>query len=158
MLRSLAFNGSAPRVLSRMSRSGVPYAGILLTGTIYLIGVALNAALPHDAFEIVTEFSALGVIGMRSVIMIAHLSMTRAADEGRITRPEFRLPGAPYTNYLNLAFLLVVLVMTWFNGSTGEIVICGIPLIVLALVAGWFAARRNVQPIKEQGFARTPTS
>ncbi len=158
VLRSLAFNGSAPRVLSRMSRSGVPYAGILLTGTIYLIGVALNAALPHDAFEIVTEFSALGVIGMWSMIMIAHLAMKRAADEGRITRPEFRLPGAPYTNYLTLAFLLVVLVMTWFNGSTGEIVISGIPLIVLALVAGWFAARRNVQHIKEHGFARTPTS
>ncbi|MFC4947450.1 amino acid permease [Pseudonocardia sp. GCM10023141] len=152
VLRSLAFNGSAPRILSRMSRSGVPYTGILLTASIYLIGVALNAFLPHDAFEIVTELSAVGIIGMWSMIMIAHLAMKKAADAGRITRPAFRLPGAPYTNYITLGFLLVVLAMTWFNGSTGKIVIYCIPLIVVALVVGWFLTRGNVERIKQHGF------
>jgi L-asparagine permease len=155
VLRSLAFNGSAPRVLSRMSKSGVPYAGILLTATIYLIGVVLNLFLPHDAFEIVTELSAVGIIGMWSMIMIAHLAMQRAVDRGDIVRPDFRLPGAPYTNYVTLVFLFIVLVMTWFNGSTGKIVVYCIPLIVAALVIGWFAARGNVERIRHHGFSKT---
>ncbi len=153
VLRSLAFNGSAPMFLGRMSTHGVPYAGVLLTGFIYLVGVFLNLLLPHEAFEITTEFSAVGIIGMWSMIMIAHLAMLRAAKRGFVERPAFRLPGAPFTNYLTLGFLLVVLAMTWFNGETGKIVVSGIPVIVVLLVVGWFAARKRVHEIRKHGAA-----
>jgi L-asparagine permease len=151
VLRSLAFNGSAPMVLGKMSRHGVPYAGVLLTGVIYLIGVFLNLLLPHEAFEITTELSAVGIIGMWSMIMIAHLAMYRATKAGRIPRPAFQLPWAPYSNYLTLAFLFIVLVMTWFNGETGKIVVMCIPGIVVLLVAGWYAARKRVHEIRKMG-------
>jgi L-asparagine permease len=153
VLRSLAFNGSAPMVLGRMSRHGVPYAGVLLTGFIYLVGVFLNLLLPKEAFEITTELSAVGIIGMWSMIMIAHLAMLRASKAGLMQRPAFRLPGAPYTNYVTLAFLITVLVMTWFNGETGKIVVSGIPVIVALLVIGWFAARKRVYEIRKHGAA-----
>nr|WP_279581285.1 hypothetical protein [Fodinicola feengrottensis] len=90
------------------------------------------------------------------MIMISHLAMQRAVADGRIVRQEFRLPGAPYTNYITLAFLALVLAMTWFNGSTGKIVIYCIPLIVVALIVGWYAARGNVARIKEHGFGKLP--
>ncbi|WP_037076100.1 amino acid permease [Pseudonocardia spinosispora] len=151
VLRSLAFNGSAPMFLSKMSKSGVPYAGVLLTGVIYLIGVFLNLILPHDAFEVTTELSAVGIIGMWSMIMVAHLAMLRAANAGLVERPAFRLPGAPYTNYVTLVFLVFVLAMTWFNGHTGKIVVGCIPLIAIALVVGWFCARGGVDRIRRQG-------
>ena len=153
VLRSLAFNGSAPRVLGKMSRHGVPYAGVLLTGTIYLIGVFLNLKLPHDAFEITTEFSAVGIIGMWSMIMISHLAFFKATKAGVLPRPAFRLPGAPYTNYVTVVFLIFVLAMTWFNGYTGKIVIAGIPVIVVVLVIGWFSCRGAVARIRQQGAA-----
>lgn len=148
VLRSLAFNGSAPRALGKMSRHGVPYAGVLLTGFIYLVGVFLNLALPHEAFEITTEFSAVGIIGMWTMIMVAHLAMYKASQRGLIARPTFRLPGAPYTNYITIAFLIFVLAMTWFNGETGRIVVMGIPAIIILLVLGWIGgARRAVERI-----------
>jgi L-asparagine permease len=151
VLRSLAFNGSAPMALGKMSRHGVPYAGVLLTAFIYLVGVILNGLLPHEAFEITTEFSAVGIIGMWSMIMIAHLAMHRAIRLGLIDRPAFRLPGAPYTNYLTLAFLIFVLAMTWFNGQTGRIVVSGIPVIVILLVVGWlFGARKKVEQLRRR--------
>lgn len=157
VLRSLAFNGSAPSFLSRMSRSGVPYAGVLLTAFIYLLGVILNLFVPKDAFDIALELSAVGIIGMWSMIMISHLYMVKASKAGLIERPQFRLPGAPYTNYLTVAFLLFVLAMTWQTGGhdgglpTGKIVVGCIPLILLALVVGWFAVRKRVLEIKRQG-------
>jgi len=156
VLRSLAFNGSAPRVLGKMSKHGVPFAGVLLTGFIYLVGVFLNLVLPKEAFEITTELSAVGIIGMWSMIMIAHLAMHKATKLGMIARPEFRLPGAPYTNYLTLAFLLIVLAMTWFNGETGRIVVMCIPIIVVLLVVGWLGgARRAVARIHHHKRAQT---
>ncbi|HEY2206484.1 MAG TPA: amino acid permease [Pseudonocardia sp.] len=154
VLRSLAFNGSAPGFLSRMSSHGVPYAGVLLTGVIYLFGVFLNLVLPHDAFELTTEFSAVGIIGMWSMIMIAHYAMWKASNRGLMSRPEFRLPGAPYTNAVTLAFLLFVLVMTWFNGETGRIVVIGIVPIAALLVIGWYLVRGNVDRIRHQGFGQ----
>lgn len=155
LLPSFIYQAGESPFVTLLAKIGVPYAGILLTATIYLIGVVLNLFLPHDAFEIVTELSAVGIIGMWSMIMIAHLAMQRAVERGDIVRPDFRMPGAPYTNYVTLAFLFVVLVMTWFNGSTGKIVIYCIPLIVAALVIGWFAARGNVERIRHHGFSKT---
>ena len=128
---------------------------MLLTGFIYLIGVFLNLLLPKEAFEITTELSAVGIIGMWSMIMIAHLAMRRAMDTGRIDRVPFRLPGAPYTNYLTLGFLAIVLVMTWFNGETGRIVVMCIPAVIIALIAGWYAALHRVEQIRHHGAAHS---
>ncbi|GAA5151707.1 amino acid permease [Pseudonocardia eucalypti] len=151
VLRSLAFNGSAPNFLGRMSKHGVPYAGVLLTGLLYLAGVFLNLLLPHEAFEVTTELSAVGIIGMWSMIMVAHWAFWRASKAGRVRRPAFRLPFAPYTNIATLAFLGLVLVMTWFNGETGKIVVMCIPAIAVLLVIGWFGARKRVADIRRHG-------
>jgi L-asparagine permease len=154
VLRSLAFNGSAPRFLSKMSRHGVPYAGVLLTGIIYLAGVYLNATLPGDAFEFTTGLSAVGIIGMWSMIMVAHWAMWRATQRGLVERPEFRMPGAPYSNYLTVAFLLFVLVMTYWNGKTGPWIIeYGLPAIIVLLIGGWFLVRKQVAQVRNTGVA-----
>jgi L-asparagine permease len=49
ILRSMSMNGSAPAAASRMSRTGVPYVGILATGAIALVGVGLDAVVPDKA-------------------------------------------------------------------------------------------------------------
>jgi L-asparagine permease len=150
ILRSLATAGSAPRFTAVMSRNGVPYGGVLLTTAIYALGVVLNYVLPSDAFEIALNFSAVGIIGMWSMIMISHLAMTRKAKRGELQRPAFRLPGAPVTNYVTLAFLLLVLALSYFDVPAGRAVIYGLPGIVLLLVIGWFAVRGRVRRIAEE--------
>lgn len=147
ILRSLAMAGSGPRFTARISASGVPYGGVLLTACVYVLGVVLNLIVPSSAFEIALEFSAVGIIGMWSMIMIAHLAMQHRVRRGELDRPAYRLPGAPFTNYLTLGFLLFVLVLSWFNGETGHIVIYGLPVIAAMLVAGWFAVRRRVRAV-----------
>ncbi|WP_346055946.1 amino acid permease [Amycolatopsis dongchuanensis] len=147
ILRSLAVAGSAPKFTARMSRSGVPYGGVLLTAVVYALGVVLNLVVPESAFEVALEFSALGIIGMWSMIVICHLALTRKAKRGELERPSYRLPGAPYTNYVTLGFLLLVLAMSWFNGATGRILIYSLPVLALVLVGGWFGVRRRVRQL-----------
>ena len=150
ILKSLSAAGSAPKFLGRMSRSGVPYGGVLLTASIYLIGIVLNIFVPSDAFEIALEFSAVGIIGMWSMIMVAHLAMQRRVRRGEMQRPGFKLPGAPYTNYLTLAFLAVVLVMSYFNGLPGKIVVFSLPGLALLFIGGWLLVRGRVLRIARE--------
>ncbi|AHH95428.1 amino acid permease [Kutzneria viridogrisea] len=151
ILRSLSVAGSAPKFTALMSRNGVPYGGVLLTAAIYALGVVLNLVLPHDAFEIALNFSALGILSMWSMIMICNLALQRKAKRGEVQRPAYRLPGAPFTNYVTLGFLVLVLALSYFDEPAGRIMIFSIPGIVLLLVLGWFLVRRRVRELAASG-------
>jgi L-asparagine permease len=137
-------NGSAPLFTMRMSRNGVPYGGILLTSCITLLGVGLNAVVPQQAFEIVLNVSALGIIGGWGTIILCQMKLHRWARAGRIERPSFRLFGAPFTAWLTLAFLLFVLVTMAFT-PTGRWVLASLVIIIPLLIIGWFAFRTRIQ-------------
>ncbi|SQI92040.1 L-asparagine permease [Klebsiella oxytoca] len=49
----MSMGGSAPKFMSKMSRHHVPYAGILATLGVYVVGVFLNYLVPSQVFEIV---------------------------------------------------------------------------------------------------------
>lgn len=148
ILRSMSVNGSAPAFTAAMSRNGVPYGGILLTAVITLAGVGINALWPSQAFEIVLEVSALGIIGGWATIILCQLKLVKWAKEGRLERPSFRLFGAPYTSYLTLAFLAFVLVTMGFS-ETGRWVLASLIVLIPALIIGWFAARGKIQAAVE---------
>ena len=62
ILRSMSLNGSAPKFAGRISANGVPYGGIVITSVVAAVGVVLNAIVPAQAFEIVLNFAAIGII------------------------------------------------------------------------------------------------
>jgi L-asparagine permease len=144
ILRSMAVNGSAPAFTARMSRSGVPYGGILLTAVVTLIGVGLNALVPSQVFEIVLEISAVGIIGGWGTIMLCHIKLQKWVRLGRAKRPSFRLFGAPFTSYLTLGFLAFVLVTMGFS-ETGRWVLASLLLLIPLLSLGWYATRRRIR-------------
>src|SRR6201995_5085764 len=82
ILRSMAMNGSAPKFTSRMSSRGVPYGGICLTALIGLFGVLLNGIVPSEAFEIVLNMAALGIIASWGTIVICQIQLYPWAKKG----------------------------------------------------------------------------
>nr|WP_155908967.1 MULTISPECIES: amino acid permease [unclassified Mycolicibacterium] len=154
ILRSMAMNGSAPKFTGVMSKRGVPYGGICLTASIGLFGVVLNGVVPARAFEIVLNMAALGIIASWATIVICQLQLFRWSQRGEMERPAFRMWGAPYTGYLTLAFLGVVLVLMAFDKPVGTWTVATLLLIIPALIFGWFAARGRVHEIarQRQGF------
>ncbi|WP_149830908.1 amino acid permease [Streptomyces tailanensis] len=143
ILRSMAMSGSAPKFTSVMSRSKVPYGGILLTSGFCVLGVGLNAFVPADAFEIVLNFAAIGIICTWGMIMICHLLFWQKTQKGELTRPSYQLPGSPWTELVTLFFLASVLVLMYADGGAGRTTVLCIPLIVGALMVGWFGIRRR---------------
>ncbi|MGW1412445.1 amino acid permease [Streptomyces sp. NPDC002403] len=148
ILRSMALSGSAPRFTGLMSRTQVPYGGILLTAVFCVLGVGLNYVVPSEAFEIVLNFAALGILSTWSMIMLCHLLFWRRARSGGAVRPGYRLPGSPWTQIVTLAFLASVLLLMWVDDGAGRITVMCVPLIVAALVAGWFVVRRRVDALR----------
>ncbi|GLZ52585.1 amino acid permease [Actinomycetospora sp. NBRC 106378] len=145
ILRSMAMNGSAPRFTARMNGNGVPWGGIVLTACITLLGVVLNAFEPGEAFEIVLNMASLGIIASWATIVLCQLRLYSWWKQGRVNRPSFRLPGAPVTGWLTLAFLLAVLVLTAFDYPIGTYTVATLVIIVPALIGGWYYFRERIR-------------
>ncbi|MFI6521613.1 amino acid permease [Spirillospora sp. NPDC050679] len=149
ILRSLSQRGEAPRITGRMSSHHVPYGGILFTSVVYLAGVLLNVVVPHEAFDIATSIASLGVLTTWATLLYAQIRFRRAAQRGEVERPDYRMPGAPYTGWATLAFLALVVCLMAFDEDQRWAVVA-IPFLAVALLAGWKAVSRR------GGALRTP--
>ncbi|MFJ9785519.1 amino acid permease [Amycolatopsis sp. NPDC101161] len=143
ILRSMAKAGSAPKFTGVMNRNQVPYGGILLTASVCVLGVGLNYLVPKEAFDIVLNFAAIGILATWAIIVLCHLLFVRKTKRDGLERPAFRLPFSPYTEIATLVFLAAVVVLMGFD-ETGRITLLALPAIAVALVVGWFAARRRI--------------
>ncbi|OHV04597.1 amino acid permease [Mycobacterium talmoniae] len=144
ILRSMAMSGSGPQFTAPLSKNGVPYGGILLTAAIGLLGVVLNAVVPEEAFEIVLNIAALGVMAAWATIVACQLKFHRLAHAGLMSRPQFRMPLAPYSGYATLVFLAGVLVLMLSDKERGPWIAGTLILALPALVGGWYLIRRRV--------------
>ncbi|WP_410598059.1 amino acid permease [Amycolatopsis sp. lyj-23] len=143
ILRSMATAGSAPKFTGVMNRNHVPYGGILLTAAVCVLGVGLNYLVPKEAFDIVLNFAAIGILATWAIIVLCHLLFVRRARRDGVERPSFRLPFSPYTEIATLVFLAAVVVLMGFD-DTGRITLLALPAIAAALVAGWFGVRKRI--------------
>lgn len=145
VLHSMGMNGSAPKFTTVMSKGGVPYGGILLTSAITLLGVVLNAIVgAGTAFEIVLNIASLGILTAWGTIILCQMRLRAWAKEGRAKEPTFRLPGAPVTSWLTLAFLVAVLVLMAIDWPIGSFTVMSLVIIIPLLIGGWFLQRDRI--------------
>jgi L-asparagine permease len=147
ILRSLAMSGSAPPFLMKMNSSSVPFAGIMFTTIASLVGVAMNALLPDQAFEIAMSLTAILMLGAWGVIILCQLKLYKLSQKGLIERPAFRMMFAPYSGYATLVFFVLVFVLIAFDYPVGTYSAAFIPFFGGVLLAGWFMVRRRVYGI-----------
>jgi L-asparagine permease len=153
VLRSLGMSKEAPQFTLKMSKSGVPWAGIVLTSVVYVLGALLNYFDPN-AFETALEAAALGVLFTWGTIFLCQLKLRKLVNKGIIPKSPFQMPGSPYTSYIGLTFLALVVVGMMISGWQASpnfwhktdflVVVIGIPLLAVLLAVGWKAVRSNV--------------
>jgi L-asparagine permease len=141
----------APQFCLKMSDSGVPWAGIVMTSLVYVLGSVLNYLAP-DAFEIALEAAAIGVIFTWGTIFASQLRLRHLTNRGVIPPSPFRMPGYPYTSWAGLVFLALVLVGIAISGWQASpyfshkvnflVIVFGIPILAVLLTIGW----RSVKP------------
>ncbi|MDA2894277.1 amino acid permease [Mycolicibacterium sp. BiH015] len=147
ILRSMAMNGSAPKFTAKMTRNGVPFAGIALTAAFTAIGVFLNLVVPEEAFNIALDLSALGIIASWATIVICQIQLYRWSKKGILNRPSFQLRGTPYTSYATLIFLGSVTALMCYENYWNLVALL---VIVPALIIGWYAVRGRVMEMARE--------
>jgi AAT family amino acid transporter/D-serine/D-alanine/glycine transporter len=130
MLHSLAQRGQAPRALAQVSAQRVPSKGINVSVTVMLLAVVLNYFVPEKAFVYITSISTIGTLWTWGIIMIAHRNYRRAVAAGTAKASSFRMPGAPFANWLVVAFLVAVTAMLGLDDDTR---------VALYVAPVWFA-------------------
>jgi L-asparagine permease len=156
ILRSMAMNGSGPKFTAPMSKNGVPYGGILLTGGIGLLGIVLNAVKPSQAFEIVLHVASVGVVVAWGTIVACQLRFYHLTRAGKLERPKFRMPLSPYSGYLTLVFLAGVLILMFFDKVQGPWMLGAAAIGIPALIGGWFAVRHRVRAAAQDTVVPAP--
>ena len=153
VLRSLGISKQAPQFTLKMSSQGVPWAGIVMTSVVFVFGAVLNFLIP-DAFEVALEAAAIGVVFTWGTIFACQLRLRKLVNKGVIPRSPFQAPGYPWTSYIGLAFLALVIVGLAVGGWQSSpyfwhktdflVVVFGIPLLAIVLFIGWRAVKPKV--------------
>ncbi|MFK0222875.1 amino acid permease [Streptomyces vinaceus] len=151
ILRSMSLAGSAPKFTGVLSRSKVPYGGVLFTAAFGIAGVGLNYWMPGQAFELVLNLASVGVLGTWGMVMLCSLLFWHRSRRGLVERPAYQLPWAPYTQLVTLLFLVAVFVLMWGEGGLSRTTVALLPVIAAALVGGWFLVRRRVATLAGTG-------
>jgi aromatic amino acid transport protein AroP len=141
MLYGLAAQGNAPRLLTKLSRNGVPLAALGVSALATGICIAVNYFLPGEAFGLMMGLAVSGLIINWATISIVHLRF-RAAKAG--TRTAFPSPLHPLANYLCLAFLAGITVVMYLTPQL-RISVYLIPVWLLVLCVGYALRQRRVR-------------
>ncbi|WP_420976703.1 amino acid permease [Bacillus vallismortis] len=134
MLYTLGVNGQAPKFFTKISRNGVPLYGTIAVMVGLAVGVVLNYIAPPKIFVYVYSASVLPGMIPWFVILISHIGF-RKEKGAALDKHPFKMPFAPFTNYVTIAFLLMVLVGMWFNDDTRISLVVGVIFLALVVIS-----------------------
>jgi AAT family amino acid transporter len=142
MLHSLATKGQAPAAMGRLSGSGVPVRGVLVTIFFLLLGVLMNYLVPERIFGMIMSILAFNTVWTWGTVLVAHWRFHRRQPEPL----PFRLRLWPFSSLLALAFLAFVLVMLGYSPDTRVALYVGAGWVALLTVAYWlFGVHRRMR-------------
>lgn len=131
MLYSLAQQGNAPRLFLRLSRSQVPWVGVLFSSACTLIVVGVNFLVPEGAFMRIMAVATAAAAITWMMIVLVHLRFRKTHARKTLLFPA---PWHPWTNYLCITFLVMLIgLMTQLDDTRPAVFVLPIWLGVLYL-------------------------
>ncbi|MCC8433806.1 amino acid permease [Brevibacillus sp. M2.1A] len=149
MLYTLGVNGQAPKVFTKLSSNGVPLLGTIGVLIGLGIGVILSYIAPENLFVYVYSASVLPGMVPWFVILISQIRF-RKAKGAEMDKHPFKMPFAPVTNYLTIAFLIMVLIGMWINDETRVSLIAGIVFLAIVVISFFTLGINKAVPLDEQ--------
>ncbi|OEC42721.1 aromatic amino acid transporter [Pseudomonas sp. 1D4] len=108
MLYGLAEQGDAPKALLKVNRRGVPVLAIGVSALITLLCVLVNYLAPKQALELLMALVVAALVINWAMISLSHLMFRKSLQRQGI-EPFFKSLWYPFSNYLCLAFVMLIL-------------------------------------------------
>ncbi|MBS9334655.1 amino acid permease [Fructobacillus sp. M1-13] len=116
MLFSLA--GPKSR-FGRLDKNQIPRSAINLSTFIVGLSVVVNYFFPTDAFHLISSTASAAFLIIYMALMVTHVIFKKQQKEGTLERVAgFKLPFAPFSNYLTIAFLALIFILMLFSQAT----------------------------------------
>lgn len=131
MTLNLSQKGMLPKFFRKVMKNGVPIWTVTAIAIGILVGALLNVILPlfikgaDSIFVYVYSASILPGMVPWFMILISHLRFRKNHSEELKNHP-FKMPGGAITNYITMAFFIMVLIGMLFNKETFVSVVIGI--------------------------------
>lgn len=133
MLFGLAQQGNAPKVFTKTNKQGVPIPAVLFSALLIFGCVLLNYFAPEDALSNLIYIVVGALVLNWAMISLTHLQFKKAMKNE--SKPSlFPALWSPFSNYLVLAFIAVVLYIMWTQGLSGAVIMIPIWIALMFIL------------------------
>ncbi|WQG56734.1 amino acid permease [Pseudomonas sp. RTB3] len=108
MMLGMAEQGDAPKALAQVDKRGVPVRAIAVSALVTFVAVVLNYLVPQNALELLMSLVVATLVINWALISITHIKFRKAMGEQGVT-PSFKTFWFPFSNYLCLAFMVMII-------------------------------------------------
>ncbi|MFD0543972.1 amino acid permease [Streptomyces mexicanus] len=149
IMYGMAERRQAPPVMQRLSRGGVPRTTVAIMIAALLVGVVLNYAMPENVFLVISSIATFATVWVWLMILLTQVAARRRMTPGQAAGLKFPVPFWPYGQIVAIAFMVGVLVLLAFSGSTWIALVVG--AVWLALLSGAYVlGGRPERPLRHR--------
>jgi AAT family amino acid transporter/aromatic amino acid transport protein AroP len=130
MVFGLAQQGNAPKIFTKTNKQGVPVPAVLLSAFLIFGCVLLNYFVPEDALGHLMYVVVGALVLNWAMISLTHLKYRRHIKTAQI-KTSYPALWSPFSNYLVLALIGVVLYIMWQQGFKESVLM--IPIWIVAM-------------------------
>ena len=130
MLYGLAQQGNAPKVFMQVNKQGVPIPAVLFSALLIFGCVLLNYFVPEDALGHLMYVVVGALVLNWAMISLTHLKFRQSIKKAAETA-KFPALWSPFSNYLVLAFIAVVLYIMWTQGFKESVLIIPVWIVLM---------------------------
>lgn len=122
MLHGLAIQGNAPTMFAKVTQQGVPVPAVVFSSILIFGCVLLNYFIPEQALSHLMYMAVAALVLNWAIISFTHLKFKKIAQiEG--TQTKFPALFSPFSNYLVLTFIVMILYIMWTQGFKESVIL-----------------------------------
>lgn len=133
MLYGLAQQGNAPKVFAKVNQQGVPVPAVLLSALLIFGCVLLNYFVPEDALGHLMYIVVGALVLNWAMISLTHLKFKEMIKQKNL-KTSFPALWSPFSNYLVLIFIAMVLYIMWTQGFKESVLMIPIWIIFMFIL------------------------
>ncbi|MGA6137750.1 amino acid permease [Acinetobacter dispersus] len=130
MVFGLAQQGNAPKVFTKTNKQGVPVPAVLLSAFLIFGCVLLNYFVPEDALGHLMYVVVGALVLNWAMISLTHLKYRSHIKKAQI-KTSYPALWSPFSNYLVLGFIAVVLYIMWQQGFKESVLMIPIWIVFM---------------------------
>ncbi|MFC5591867.1 amino acid permease [Sporosarcina soli] len=148
MLFSLAQKGDAPKIFSKLSKSGVPVFAVIASTLFAFISTIFSYVSPDKIFFFLVNSSGGVGILVYLAIAISHLRIRKRIEKENPEVLKVKMWLFPYLTYVTIAAMIVVLIlMAFIETQRPQFIFTA--LFSVVVISTYFVKRRKKESKKE---------